>query len=217
MVSVLGFVFYLNSFVVREYSVYDLNPFSFIEICVTPTQSRISVGKYSVCPWGESVLCYRWVKCSVNISQVKWVGAGVQLFWLIFSLLDLSVIERKVVKSATIIMDLFIFPCNLYQFQFSSVQFSHSVVSDSLRPHESQHARPPCPSPTPRVDSNSCPSSRWCHPAISSSVIPFSSCPNTSLHQGLFQWVSSSHQVAKVLEFQLQHQSFQWTLRTDLC
>ena len=58
-----------------------------------------------------------------------------------------------------------------------SVQFSRSVVSDSLRPHESQHARPPCPSPTPRVYSDSCPSSRWCHPAVSSSVVPFSSCP----------------------------------------
>ena len=55
----------------------------------------------------------------------------------------------------------------------SSVQFSRSVVSDSLRPHESQHARPPCPSPTPGVHSNSRPSSQWCHPAISSSVIPF--------------------------------------------
>ena len=62
---------------------------------------------------------------------------------------------------------------------FSSVQFSRSVMSDSLWPHESQHARPPCPSPTPRVYSNSCPSSRWCHPAISSSVIPFSSCPQS--------------------------------------
>ena len=59
----------------------------------------------------------------------------------------------------------------------SSVQFSRSVASDSLRPHESQHARPPCPSPTPGVHPNSCPSSRWCHPAISSSVVPFSSCP----------------------------------------
>ena len=57
---------------------------------------------------------------------------------------------------------------------FSSVQFSHSVVSDSLRPRESQHARPLCPSPTPGVYSNSCPSSRWCHPAISSSGVPFS-------------------------------------------
>ena len=54
-------------------------------------------------------------------------------------------------------------------------QFSHSVVSDSLRPHELQHTRPPCPSPTPGVYLNSCPLSRWCHPTISSSVIPFSS------------------------------------------
>ena len=56
------------------------------------------------------------------------------------------------------------------------VQFSRSVVSNSLRPHESQHARPPCPSPTPRVHSDSRPLSQWCHPAISSSVVPFSSC-----------------------------------------
>ena len=61
--------------------------------------------------------------------------------------------------------------------EFSSVQFSRSVTSYSLRSHESQHARPPCPSPTPRVHPNSCPLSQWCHPAISSSVIPFSSCP----------------------------------------
>ena len=60
-----------------------------------------------------------------------------------------------------------------------TVQFSRSVMSDCLRPHESQHARPSCPLPTPGVYSNSCPSSRWCHPAISSSVIPFSSCPQS--------------------------------------
>ena len=101
-------------------------------------------------------------------------------------------------------------------FCFSLVQFSSVAQSDSLRPHESQHARPSCPSPTPGVYSNSSPSSWWCHPAISSSVVPFSSCPNPSQHQGLFQCVSSSHQVAKVLEFQLQHQSFQWTPRTEL-
>ena len=63
--------------------------------------------------------------------------------------------------------------------RLSSVQFSCSAVSDSLQPHESQHARPPCPSPSPRVHANSRPSSRWCHPAISSSVIPFSSCPQS--------------------------------------
>ena len=63
--------------------------------------------------------------------------------------------------------------------QFSSVLFSRSVMSDSLRLHESQHARPPCPSPTPGVYSNSCPLSQWCHLAISSSVVPFSSCPQS--------------------------------------
>ena len=63
--------------------------------------------------------------------------------------------------------------------KISSVQFSRSVVSNSLQTHESQHARPPCPSPTPRVHSNSCPSSRWCHPAVSSSVVPFFSCPQS--------------------------------------
>ena len=67
-----------------------------------------------------------------------------------------------------------------------SVQFSCSVVSDSLWPHGLQHARPPCPSPTPAVCSNSCPSSRWCHPIISSSVIPFSSCPQSFPAAGSF-------------------------------
>ena len=62
-----------------------------------------------------------------------------------------------------------------------AVQFSCSVMSDSLWPHESQHVRPPCPSPTPGVHSDSCPSSWWCHPAISSSVVPFSSCPQPLL------------------------------------
>ena len=64
---------------------------------------------------------------------------------------------------------------------FSSGSVSCSVVSNSLRPHESQHARPPCPSPTPGVYPNSCPSSRWCHPTISSSVVPISSCPQSLL------------------------------------
>ena len=67
----------------------------------------------------------------------------------------------------------------LLSFTFSSVQFSRSVVSDSLWPHESQHTRPPCPSSTPGVHSDSRPLSQWCHPAISSSVVPFSSCPQS--------------------------------------
>ena len=68
----------------------------------------------------------------------------------------------------------------------NSVQFSRSVVSDSLRPHELQHLRPPCPSPTLGVHSDSCPSSQWCHPAISSSDVPFSSCPQSLPASGSF-------------------------------
>ena len=71
-------------------------------------------------------------------------------------------------------------------YTFSSVQFSRSVMADSLRPHELQHARPPCLSPTPGVHSNSCPSSQWCHPAISSSVVPFSSWPQSLPASELF-------------------------------
>ena len=72
------------------------------------------------------------------------------------------------------------------QLKYYSVQFSHSVMSNSLWPNESQHTRPPCPSPTPGVYSNPCPSSQWCHPAISSSVIPFSSCPQSLPASGSF-------------------------------
>ena len=70
--------------------------------------------------------------------------------------------------------------------QFSSVQFSRSVMSDSLRPHGLQHTSPPCPSPTPRVYSDSCPLSRWCHPTISSSVVTFSSCLQSFPASGSF-------------------------------
>ena len=86
----------------------------------------------------------------------------------------------------------------LLKHQFSSVQFRRSVMSDSLRPHESQHTRPACPSPTPRVHSNSCPLSQWWHPAISSSAIPFSSCPYSLPASGsfpmsqLFTWSGQS-------------------------
>ena len=89
----------------------------------------------------------------------------------------------------------------------TSVQFSHSVVSDSLWLHESQHTRPPCPSPTPGVHSDSCPSSRWCHPAISSSVVPFSTCPQSlppsesfPMSQ-LFAWGGQSTGVSALASF----------------
>ena len=93
---------------------------------------------------------------------------------------------------------------------FSSVHFSHSVMSDSLQPHELQHARPPCPSPTPRVHSDSRPSSQWCHPAISSSVVPFFSCPQslpasksfpTLCMSQLFAWGGQSTGVSALASF----------------
>ena len=74
----------------------------------------------------------------------------------------------------------------MFSLQFSSVHFSCSVVSNSLRPHELKHAKPPCPSPTPGVHSDSRPSSPWCHPAILSSVVPFSSCPQSLPASGSF-------------------------------
>ena len=86
---------------------------------------------------------------------------------------------------------------------------SSLVVSDSLWPHALQHARPPCPSPSHEVCPSSCPLHQWCRPAISSSGALFSSCPQSFQHQGLFQWICSSHQMAKLLEFQLHYQSFQ--------
>ena len=96
------------------------------------------------------------------------------------------------------------------------IQFSCSVVSDSLWPHGLQHVRLPCPSPTPKAYSTHVhqvgDAIQPSHPLLSRSSPAF----NLSQHQGLFQWVSSLHQVAKVLKFQLQHQSFQWRLSTDL-
>ena len=89
----------------------------------------------------------------------------------------------------------------------TSVQFSQSIMSDSLQPHELQHTRPPCPSPTPEVYPNSCSLSQWCHPAISSSVVPFSSCPQSlpasetfSMSQ-LFAWSGQSTGVSALASF----------------
>ena len=85
--------------------------------------------------------------------------------------------------------------------QFFRAQLS--LLSNSLWPHGLQHARDPCPSPSPGVCSNPCPMSQWCHPTITSSVYPSPLALSLSQHQGLFQWVSSSYQVAKILELQL--------------
>ena len=98
--------------------------------------------------------------------------------------------------------------------QFSSV----TQLCPTLRPDESQHARPPCSSPNPGVHSDSWPSNQWCHPVISSSVIPFSSCPQSLPASESFPMsqLFASHEVAQVLEFQLQHHSLQTNPRADL-
>ena len=96
-----------------------------------------------------------------------------------------------------------------------SVQFSRSVVSDSLQSHGLQHARLPCPSPTPGVCSNLYPSSQWCHPTISSSVVSFFSCLWSFPASGSLLMTQFPYQVAKVLELQFHQLSFQWIVRTD--
>ena len=113
---------------------------------------------------------------SVNIFAGKGWNIYIYIFFFFFS-----------VRSTNYMVILKTHPC------FSD-RISHSVMSNSLRPHESQHARPPCPSPTPGVHSDSHPSSQWCHPAISSSVIPFSTCPQ-------FLPASESFPVSQLLAF----------------
>ena len=95
---------------------------------------------------------------------------------------SMSCLITKLIYSSTSLN----YPLVIEWKSYISVQFSRSLMSDSLRPHESQHARPPCPSPTPRVHPNSYAPSRWCHPAISSSVIPFSSCLQSFPASGSF-------------------------------
>ena len=155
---------------------------------------------YCMCAWLCLTLCDP-MDCSWPGSSVQGIFQAKILEWVAISL------SRK---STLVIIKA------IQQITIREVQFSCSVVSDSLQPHGTQHARPPCPSPTPRVHPNSCPLSRDAiqpsHPLLS----PSPPALNLSQHQGLFRWVGSSHQVAKVLEFQVQHQSFQWTLKIDL-
>ena len=112
--------------------------------------------------------------------------------------------HRKIIHESQIFLGFHLAVLRLSSVQFSSV---NSVMSDSLRPHESQHARPPCPSPTPRVHSDSRPSTQWCHPATSSPVVPFSSCPQSlpasesfPMSQ-LFPWGGQSTGVSALASF----------------
>ena len=129
-----------------------------------------------------------------------------------------------VVLTVNVLFYLLVYLLNIiYDFPIfiHTVQFSHSVVSNSLRPHELQHARPPCPSPTPEVHPNSCPLSWWCHTAISSSVVPFASCPQSLPASGsfpmsqLFAWGGQSTGVSALASVLPMHtrgwSPFEWT------
>ena len=121
--------------------------------------------------WGSCVQISNYLGWRIPPSPTRWIRSGSEQGggWRLITLNDPVLLQHLV--------DFFplVFPF-VKKTIFSSVQFSHSLVSDSLRPHELKQLRPPCPSPTPGVHSDSCPSSQWCHPAISSSVVPFSSC-----------------------------------------
>ena len=174
-------------------------------------------------------IIFQSILCSSDCLQVQWfyllssliycctIQWGFKFWMLYFSVLQFSFDPFFIMFffAETFFM-CFQVICNLLLkcFYASSVQFSRSVMSGSLRPRGLQHARLPVPTPAPRACSNSCPSSWWCHPTKLSSV-SFSSCLHSFLASGSFQWVSSLHQVAKVLELQLQHQSFPWIFRTD--
>ena len=107
---------------------------------------------------------------------------------LMLSFIYIQLSHPHMITGKIIVLNKWTFVCKVMSLLFNKLcQFSRSVMSDSLQPHESQHTRPPCPSPTPGVHSNSRPLSQWCHPTISSSVIPFSSCPQSFPASGSFQ------------------------------
>ena len=156
----------LISFIsVLEFSVYS----SFVFLKALVTQSRLTL-------WDH-------MDCSLSGSSVHGIFQARILKWIVISFSRGSSQPRGRNWVSYIASRVFIiWATRGDQFcllQFSSVQFSRSVMSDSLSPRESQHARPPCPSPTPGVHSDSRPSSQWCHPYISSSVVPFFSCPQS--------------------------------------
>ena len=129
--------------------------------------------------------------CSPPGSSVHGIHQAIVAEWVVIpssresywprdqTLIISSIVRQILHPSATL-------EAHIHMCSVSSFQFSHSVISNSLQPHDLQHARPPCPSPTPRIHSNSCPLSQWCHPAISSSVVPFSSCSQSSPSSGTF-------------------------------
>ena len=166
--------------------------------CSLPGSSVYGISQARILEW-VSISFSRGSFWPRDQTQVSCSAGGFFIIW--------ATRKAKPVTKGQIVYDL------THMKSFSSVQSSCSVMSNSLWPHGLQHARLLCSSPSTGTCSNSCSSSQWSHPIILSSVFSFSSCFYLSQHQGLFQWVGSSHQMAKVLECQLQHQSFQWMFR----
>ena len=141
-----------------------------------------------ICPFFNWVVCFFWLLICVSLFILSLWFLRYLPVWSFFCYFkksfDWSIVDFQccVIFKCTAKWISFIYAhahSHTHTTGLSSVQFSRSVASDSLRPHESQHARPPCPSPTPGVHSDSRPSSQWCHPAIPFSVVPFSSCPQS--------------------------------------
>ena len=137
---------------------------------ILPRYFRLKKKRWWWCTESEFLKCLCFALFAFYISP--WVVHGIQT--ALFFILILKDLHPESLKITWVYL---LTPTFLKPPKDRSDQISCSVMSDSLRPHESQHARPPCPSPTPRVHSDSRPSSHWCHPATSSSVVPFSSCP----------------------------------------
>ena len=186
----------------------------FKDVKLLTVLSRIYCGEkgtlfsISLKPFGASLVA-QLVEFTCNVGDLGWIpglgrspGEG-KVYPPQYSGLENSMdcTVHGVTKSWTPLSDFYF---TLSPLAKEPVQFSCSVMSDSLQPYGLQHARSPCPSPTPGVYSNSCSLSRWCYSAISSSVVPFSSCLQSFPASGSFQ-MSQPHQVAKVLVLQLQH------------
>ena len=163
------------------------NKRSYFHVSVLPGRSSLpSLWFRAICTrvWIQALT--RWRIPLQYLTCLEWLWRN-QQFWV--SVTPIFIHSIQVVNTITVVLTVWSPPNQQHQhhLESSSVQFSCSVVSDSLRPHGLQHFRLPCPSPTPRVYSNSYPLSRWCHPTILSSVVPFSSCLQSVPVSGSFQ------------------------------
>ena len=158
-------------------------------------------------------LLHPYMTTGKTIAWTRWTFVG-KVMSLLFNMLSRLVIAF-LPRSKCLLISWLQSPSTVI-FSQSVTQFSHSVVSDSLQPHELQLARPPCQSPAPRVHPNSCASSRWCHPAISSSVICFSFCLQSFPASGSFPMSQFFTLGGQSIGASISTSTFQWIFRTDL-